>query len=361
MEKKGKVLVALSGGVDSTVTAMMLHNTGYDVVGVTMKTWSYSQIGGNKKETGCCNLDAINDARQVAVDMGFPHYIIDLQPAFQQTIIKNFINEYLAGRTPNPCVLCNTLIKWQALLERADGLDCEYIATGHYAKVKQSNSRYFISKARDNMKDQSYVLWGLTQADLKRTIFPLGELTKTEVKAYADKMGYTSLANKAESYEICFVPDNDYRGFLDRNVPDLSKRTAGGNFLLADGTVVGKHRGYPYYTVGQRRGLGIALGKPMFVSTINASTNEITLGEKNEQAVSSIRVANVNWQKAVVKVPVEATVKIRYRSKANSAIIQNDMKGVKVVFDESVSGIAPGQSAVFYDGEDVLGGGIIYL
>ncbi|MFM7839813.1 MAG: MnmA/TRMU family protein, partial [Chitinophagaceae bacterium] len=207
MSRNGKVLVAMSGGIDSTVTALMLNQAGYEVVGITMKTWDYSSSGGSKKETGCCNIDSFNDARMAAVQHGFPHYILDIREEFGDFVVDNFVEEYLAGRTPNPCILCNTHIKWRALLKRADALGCEHIATGHYAKVRQhNNGRYTISKASDATKDQSYVLWGLQQDLLRRTLLPLGPYQKSEIRQLAFEFGYPELAKKSESYEICFVP-----------------------------------------------------------------------------------------------------------------------------------------------------------
>src|SRR5574343_1721420 len=211
MSKHGKVLVAMSGGIDSSVTAMMLHEQGYEVIGITMKTWDYESSGSSKRETGCCSLDSINDARTLAVDHGFPHYILDIRGEFGDHIINNFVEEYLAGRTPNPCVLCNTHIKWEALLKRADQLDCQYIATGHYANVRKEGDRHVVSKGLDESKDQSYVLWGLTQNSLSRTKFPLGKYEKSAIRQMALDWGYEEIARKSESYEICFVPNNDYR------------------------------------------------------------------------------------------------------------------------------------------------------
>ncbi|HZI00446.1 MAG TPA: tRNA 2-thiouridine(34) synthase MnmA, partial [Flavisolibacter sp.] len=225
MSKKGKVLVAMSGGIDSTVAALMLHHEGYEVIGITMKTWDYTASGGGKKETGCCNLDSFNDARMAAVQHGFPHFILDIREEFGSFVVENFVEEYLAGRTPNPCVLCNTHIKWRALLKRADALGCDFIATGHYASVHQhTNGRYFISKGLDETKDQSYVLWGLEQDLLSRTLLPLGNYQKTAIRQMAHDFGYPELAKKSESYEICFVPDNDYRGFLKRKVEGLEEK-----------------------------------------------------------------------------------------------------------------------------------------
>jgi len=249
MSKHGRVLVAMSGGIDSTVTAMILHEQGYEVVGITMKTWDYANSGGSKKETGCCSLDSINDARKVAVDMGFPHFIIDIRDEFGDHVIDNFVDEYMAGRTPNPCVLCNTHIKWSALLKRADAMDCEFIATGHYAQLNQTDAgRWHVRKSADAHKDQSYVLWGLSQECMARSRFPLGHMTKPEVRQLAYDWGHEELSKKAESFEICFVPDNDYRGFLKRRLPELEAQVAGGDFVSVDGKKMGKHSGYPFYT-----------------------------------------------------------------------------------------------------------------
>lgn len=360
MSRNGKVLVAMSGGIDSTVTALMLHNQGYEVVGITMKTWDYAASGGGKKETGCCNLDSFNDARQAAVDHGFPHYILDIREEFGDHVINNFVEEYMAGRTPNPCVLCNTHIKWSALLKRANALNCDFIATGHYVKVREENSRFVLSKAKDLTKDQSYVLWGLGQDCLSRSIYPLGDYLKTEVRQLAFDMGYTELSKKAESYEICFVPDNDYRGFLKRRIPTLEEEVDGGNFVMTDGKVVGKHRGYPFYTIGQRKGLEIALGRPVFVTKIIPETNTVVLGDAADLQESAMQVGGINMIK-YNHIPnnMEAVTKIRYKDAGSESVLHNDGDMVNVHFTHAVSSIAPGQSAVFYEGDDVIGGGII--
>jgi tRNA-uridine 2-sulfurtransferase len=361
MSKKGKVLVAMSGGIDSTVASLMLHHEGYEVIGITMKTWDYTASGGGKKETGCCNLDSFNDARMAAVQHGFPHFILDIRDEFGSFVVENFVDEYLAGRTPNPCVLCNTHIKWRALLKRADALGCDFIATGHYASIYQhSNGRYVISKGLDETKDQSYVLWGLEQDLLSRTILPLGTYRKTEIRQMAHDFGYPELAKKSESYEICFVPDNDYRGFLKRKVDGLEESVAGGNFINKDGKILGQHKGYPFYTIGQRKGLDIALGKPAFVTSIDPETNTVVLGDEADLEKEEMRVGKVNWLK-YDGLPEEMTAitKIRYKDKGGLSLIRKEGDSVAVRFFDKAKGIAPGQSAVFYEGNDVIGGGII--
>jgi len=361
MSKHGRILVAMSGGVDSSVASVMLHEQGYEVIGLTMKTWDYASSGGSSKETGCCSLDSINDARALAVAYGFPHYILDIRSEFGDFVIDNFVDEYLAGRTPNPCVLCNTHIKWEALLKRADKLECEFIATGHYANIRlQDNGRYVVSKGLDENKDQSYVLWGVSQKNLARTKFPLGSFTKKEIRQLALDMGQLELANKSESYEICFVPDNDYRAFLRHKVEDLEERVAGGSFVLADGTVVGKHEGYPFYTIGQRKGLGIALGQPMFVTRIDPGTNTVVLGTQDELQRKSAWVRDLNLVKyEKIIEPIEAITKIRYKDAGTQSTVVQMGEHMKVDFHHSVAGIAPGQSAVFYEGNDLLGGGFL--
>ncbi len=361
MSKHGRVLVAMSGGIDSTVTAMMLHEEGYEVVGITMKTWDYANSGGTKKETGCCSLDSINDARQVAVDMGFHHFIVDIREEFGDYVIDNFVDEYLAGRTPNPCVLCNTHIKWHALLKRADALGCEFIATGHYALINEREGRKYVSRSKDLQKDQSYVLWGLSQECLHRSRFPLGGYTKPQVRQMAKDFGYEALSKKAESYEICFVPYNDYRGFLKRRVPTLEAEVAGGNFVNTEGEVLGQHQGYPFYTVGQRKGLGIALGEPMYVTEIRPESNTVVLGRAEDLVRNGMTVGGVNLMK-YDRIPdgLEAVTKIRYRDQGTLSRLSNQNGKIEVEFLAHVKGVAPGQSAVFYEGEDVIGGGIIH-
>jgi tRNA-uridine 2-sulfurtransferase len=364
MSRKGKVLVAMSGGIDSTVTALMLHQEGYEVVGITMKTWDYASSGSGakgKKETGCCNLDSFNDARMAAVQHGFPHFILDIREEFGDFVIENFVEEYMAGRTPNPCVMCNTHIKWRALLKRADAMGCDFIATGHYATVHQhTNGRYYISKGVDETKDQSYVLWGLQQDLLSRTIMPLGTYRKSAIRQLAHDMGYPELAKKNESYEICFVPDNDYRGFLKRKVDGLETAVADGWFVDKTGKKLGQHKGYPFYTIGQRKGLDIALGKPAYVTAIDPTSNIVVLGDESDLEQNDMLVTKLNWIKYDgINEGMEAFTKIRYKDRGALSNLYYDDIGIKVRFYENVKSIAPGQSAVFYEGDDVIGGGII--
>lgn len=362
MSKHGRILVAMSGGIDSSLAAVLLHDEGYEVIGMTMKTWDYASSGGTKKETGCCSLDSINDARNVAVQLGFPHYILDIRNEFGDAVIDYFTDEYLNGRTPNPCVMCNTHIKWDALLKRADRLECEFIATGHYANLRTENERWIVSKGKDSLKDQSYVLWGVSQESLARTKLPLGNLHKTEIREMAKERGFFELANKSESYEICFVPDNDYRGFLKRRIEGLENEVNGGNFVLTDGTIVGKHEGYPFYTIGQRKGLGIALGFPAFVSEIRKETNEVVLGRNEDLERKGVEITQLNLQKyeSLRDKPIEAVTKIRYKDAGSrSKITQTEADKLVVDFYEPVVGVAPGQAAVFYEGDDMIGGGWI--
>lgn len=352
--------MAMSGGIDSTMASLLLYEEGYEVIGITMKTWDYESSGGNKKETGCCSLDSINDARQLAVDCGFPHMILDIREEFGDYIIDNFVDEYIAGKTPNPCVLCNTHIKWEALLKRADMLGCDYIATGHYAQVREDNGRYVVSKGLDENKDQSYVLWGLSQDCLKRTIFPMGKYHKKDIKQMALDRGYVELANKSESYEICFIPDNDYRGFLKRRVEGLEEKVKGGDFITKTGEVVGVHDGYPFYTIGQRK-LGVSLGKePTYVISINPENNTVTVGTKEDLKELEMTVRNINFIKYdMIPDGLHTVTKVRYKHSGEDSVLFNEDGDIKVIFHNKVEGIAPGQSAVFYEGNDVVGGGFI--
>ena len=352
--------MAMSGGIDSSVAAILLHEQGYEVVGLTMKTWDYASSGTDGKETGCCSLDSINDARSIAVRFGFPHYILDIRSEFGESVIDNFVDEYLAGRTPNPCVMCNTHIKWEALLRRADMLNCDYIATGHYAKIREENGRHVISRGLDFTKDQSYVLWGVGQDCLSRTLFPIGGFEKSRIREMAREMGLHELANKSESYEICFIPDNDYRSFLRNRVPGLAENLDGGQFVDSSGRVLGNHRGYPFYTIGQRKGLEVAIGSALYVTNILPDTNTVVLGPEEELLQTKMSVRNINLQKFdQLEQATEALTKIRYKDPGALSTIQQVGDRIEVLFRSKVKAIAPGQSAVFYDGDDVIGGGFI--
>jgi tRNA-specific 2-thiouridylase len=363
MSKKGRVLVAMSGGVDSSVAAVMLREQGYEVIGITMKTWDYHRSGGdNGKETGCCTVESMNDARHIAVNHGFKHFIVDIREEFGDWVIDRFVGDYMDGRTPNPCVLCNTHIKWAALLKRADNLGCDFIATGHYAKVREENGRHILSRGLDPKKDQSYALWGVAQKHLERTIFPLGGFSKPEIRQIAEDHGLLNVANKPDSYEICFVPDDDYRRFLKDKVPGLEQKMEGGKFIDKDGKILGEHEGYPFYTIGQRRGLNLPMGKPVYVTNINASTNTITIGEKEDLISSTLTAKEINLVK-YDKIPtseMEITGAIRYNDDgAMGYLTQLGDDEIKVHFPTGREAITPGQAIVCYEGDDVVAGGWI--
>jgi tRNA-specific 2-thiouridylase len=363
MSTKGRVLVAMSGGVDSSVAAVMLREQGYEVIGITMKTWDYSSSGGKShKETGCCTLESMNDARQIALKFGFNHFIVDIREEFGDWVIDRFVDEYMAGRTPNPCVLCNTHIKWAALMKRADNLGCDFIATGHYANIRQENGRSIISRGLDHNKDQSYALWGVEQKHLNRTMFPLGKFQKSEIRQFAADYGLLNVANKKDSYEICFVPDNDYRRFLRDRVPGLKEEVEGGLFIDKEGKVVGKHRGYPFYTIGQRRGLHLPMGKPVYVTAIDPETNTITIGGE-EDLINTVCVAkNINYGKyaSITEEDMPVIGAIRYNDDgAEGFLTQTADDELTIRFPEGRSAITPGQALVCYEGDDVLAGGWI--
>ncbi len=364
MSSKGRVLVAMSGGVDSSVSAVMLKEQGYEVIGITMKTWDYHRSGGNDgKETGCCTVESMNDARQIAVRHGFKHFIVDIRDEFGNWVIDRFIEDYTSGRTPNPCVLCNTHIKWAALLRRADDLGCDYIATGHYANVREEAGRFVISKGKDHNKDQSYALWGVKQEHLARTIFPLGNFRKTEIRQFAEDYGLLNVANKPDSYEICFIPDNNYHRFLMDKVEGLEEEVKGGKFVDQDGNIVGEHKGYPFYTIGQRRGLDLAMGKPVYVTHIDADNNVITVGEKEDLISTTCRAKELNMVK-YDRVPggeMEITGKIRYNDNgAVGSLRQISDDEIQVTFPAGREAITPGQAVVCYEGNDVVAGGWIH-
>lgn len=352
--------MAMSGGIDSTVAAILLLEQGYELVGVTYRTFDNISKGCMEKEKGCCSVDSLFEARRMAQELGFEHHILDIREEFRSSVIRNFIDEYLQGRTPNPCVICNSTIKWGKLLETADKFNCQYIATGHYARIGQERKRYFLQKGKDEAKDQTYFLWLLTQDNLARTLFPLGNFTKPAVRQIALDHGYEKLSKKSESQEICFIPDNDYRAFLNEHVEHFSENYGPGDFVDTRGNILGRHKGFPNYTIGQRKGLGIALGHPMFVVAISAKENKVVLGTKDELQGRTFYAREINLMKyAQIPDGLEVTAKIRYRSQGGVANLYPEEGRLRVVFQQPIDSITPGQSAVFYEDTDVVGGGII--
>ena len=345
---KQRVLIAMSGGIDSSVAAMLLLEQGYELVGITFRTFDSIRESCLAKEKGCCSLESIMEAKHLAEQLGFEHHILDFRDTFRKHVIANFVDEYRHGRTPNPCVLCNSHIKWGELLRAADEYRCDYIATGHYARIAQRDGHYFLRKAADTHKDQTYFLWMLTQQNLARTIFPLGELTKQQVREIARQHGFEKLSRKTESQEICFVPDNDYRTFLAAEGVNCAE----GDYVDASGRLVGRHAGYTNYTIGQRKGLGIALGKPAFVTAIDADNNRVTLGSHDDLLTREVWLQNPRFLGDATQ-PVYA--QIRYRSQPTEAQYAEG----KLLFREPVWAVTPGQSAVIYQDELLVGGGII--
>ncbi|MCX6139534.1 MAG: tRNA 2-thiouridine(34) synthase MnmA [Candidatus Kapabacteria bacterium] len=360
--KKNRVIVGMSGGVDSSVATGLLVEQGYDVIGITIKTYKYEDVGGNVgNDSTCCSLDGINDARRIALNLGVPHYTVDFTETFKEQIIDYFVEDYLAGNTPNPCVRCNRQIKWGEMLRKADALGAEFIATGHYAKIMydEGSNRRWIRRSPDPNKDQSYMLWSVRQEHLARTIFPLAGFTKPESRSEGERL-QLAIKPKSESYEICFIPDNDYRRFLRDAVPNLDERIGKGNVMM-DGEVIGQHEGYPFYTVGQRKGLGVSNPEPLFVLNVLPSENIVELGTADKLDATGLTADNVNLQKyADLNDPRVFTVKIRYRDEGAPATCYTDADGIlHVEFDEPRRAIARGQSVVMYEGDDVVGGGVI--
>ena len=356
-----KVVVGMSGGVDSSVAALLLKKQGYEVIGVTMQIWQDESYTCQAEKGGCCGLSAVEDARRVADALGIPYYVMNFKEDFQRSVIDYFTAEYLAGRTPNPCIACNRYVKWEALLRRSMDIGAEYIATGHYASVERlKNGRLAVKNAAFAQKDQTYMLYRLTQNQLARTLMPLGKLTKDEVRRIAASAALP-VANKPDSQEICFVTSGSYADFIEENAENYTPRK--GNFVDESGNILGEHKGLIHYTVGQRKGLGIAVGKPIFVKRIDAEKNEVVLADDAALYSSEITCDTLNFQSIPGLAPgerIEANVRIRYHHAGEKAVVEGCGEYVKVTFGKPVRAATPGQSAVFYDAEGcVIGGGRI--
>lgn len=353
------VVIAMSGGVDSSVAALLLKKADYNVIGITLKTFGFDDVPVN--DSGCCSLEAIYNAKNVADNLKIPHYTFDFTEIFDRTVIDNFINEYMNGFTPNPCVLCNKKIKWGVLLDKAIELGADYIATGHYANLNYNKelSRYYISCGLDKEKDQSYALWKLSQDALSKSIFPLGKYTKMEIREIAFHSGLKS-ASTPDSQEICFVPNNNYRELLQLRVKDINEKAGKGDIFF-NGKKVGEHEGFPYYTIGQRKGLKLSLGYPVYVSKIDPKKNRIYVDKVDGLFNDGFIADDINFMKYDNLTSItSAKVKVRYKDEGSDAIIEQlDNNRIKVVFKSPKKSITPGQSAVFYDNNDIIGGGII--
>ncbi|MCL1844185.1 MAG: tRNA 2-thiouridine(34) synthase MnmA [Defluviitaleaceae bacterium] len=358
-----KILMAMSGGVDSSVAAYLLKSQGHELIGAMMKLFSdddLSEIQEESRDTGkaCCSLSDAEDARNVAAAIGFPFYVFNFTENFNTEVMERFVKAYLQATTPNPCIDCNRFVKFQKFLHRAAELECGHIATGHYAIIyKETNGRFLLKKSRDDTKDQSYVLYAMTQEQLSRTLFPLGELTKTEVRAIAESQNFVN-AEKRDSQDICFAPDGDYAGFIKRHTHIPIKK---GNFITKKGKILGEHRGIINYTIGQRRGLGISNPEPLYVIGLNAEANTVTIGAGEELFTKSLTAHDINLiATEKLDAPIRAKAKLRYSHTPQTATIhQTDIDQLKIEFDRPQRAITPGQAVVIYDDDIVIGGGTI--
>lgn len=356
---KEKVVVGMSGGVDSSVAAYLLKQQGYDVIGVTMQIWQDEEETAKQENGGCCGLSAVDDARRVAEVLEIPYYVMNFKREFQRYVVDYFVQEYLQGRTPNPCIACNRYVKWEALLKRSLDIGADYIATGHYARIDRlPNGRLAIRHSVTETKDQTYALYNLTQEQLSHTLMPVGEYAKEEIRAIALEAGLP-VAHKPDSQEICFVPDNDYAGFIEREAGERVPRP--GNFVTPEGKVLGRHKGITHYTIGQRRGLELPMGERVFVTEIRPETNEVVIGKNEDIFTDTVLCGRVNFMSVEdIDRPMRVKAKIRYNHAGEFCLIEKTADGrVKCSFEKTVRAATPGQAAVFYDGEYVLGGGTI--
>ncbi|MDT8370154.1 MAG: tRNA 2-thiouridine(34) synthase MnmA [Longimicrobiales bacterium] len=352
-----RTLVAMSGGVDSSLAAALLVEAGHDVIGATMKTFCYS--GGTTHARSCCGLDGIVDARLVADRLGIPHYVFDVEEDFTRDVIDDFVSEYARGHTPNPCVRCNSYTKFGDLRRRARELGCDAIATGHYVRVRHDPGVSRLLRGRDHAKDQAYFLWGVDPSILPDLEFPVGELTKSEVRERARALGLVT-ADKPESQEICFVPTGDYRDLLEKRLAPRHPALEPGPLVLEDGTVVGEHDGYSAFTVGQRRGLGGGFGRPMFVLEVRPETREVVIGPREALAIDRVRIETPHWHGAPPDEGSRVAVQMRHRGDAHACRVTHaDPETLLLTLDARCPAVAPGQSAVIFDGDEVLGGGRI--
>lgn len=353
-----KVVVGMSGGVDSSVAAYLLKEQGYDVIGVTMEIWQNEEQSQMENEGGCCGLSAVDDARRVADKLQIPYYVMNFKDTFKECVIDNFLEEYLAGRTPNPCIVCNKKVKWEALLKRSLDIGADYIATGHYSRIdKLPNGRYAIKRSVTDKKDQTYALYNLNQEQLKHTIMPVGEYTKDQIREIAQKIGL-NVASKPDSMEICFIPDDDYAKFIKEN---SDKEIMPGNFVDSDGNILGRHKGIIHYTVGQRKGLNLSMGYPVFVVEIRPDTNEVVIGTNELIFTDKLIACNLNHMSEEKFLEDKEYIgKIRYNHLGTPCTVRYiDNNTIECLFKERVRAVTPGQALVLYDGEYIAGGGEI--